>query len=355
MTRHKKRIVKAAVAVLLILLVCTIAARTVDTLLLPQVTPQTMRSGNLQYTTYCSGVVTGAVNTTEVLAQGNWLIRDILVEENAHVNEGDVLFVLDAQEYRIRLTQLEAAIQQQKNSINGYPWSPGDELVMQTELRALQLQYTQARNAFPARGEVLAPATGVITQIAGPGNVTTGQMLGVIDTGAGESALELRLSPTDAKQVLSKGATLTCTFNEFTNAQDFVLEETEAKARVTSAEYEAETGQYLIRAAILTETPVTMGTPVRVRCIMKSREYSMLVPLACVMTDSDGAHYIMIMEDTTSIWGIETIVRKHVVDVLESDATTAAISMQVGGVSLRLAAYPTRALEDGETVRVIEK
>lgn len=354
-TTHKASIIKIAVVVLLALLVCTVISRTLYTLLLPQVTVQHPKSGTLVYTSRFAGHVTGKTNQKDVLAADNWTVKEVLVEDGQSVIEGDVLFVLDMQEYQIRITQLDASIQQQLNTINGFDWSPGDRLVRETELKAMQMQRAQAYSKFPSGGKVKAPATGVIADIIEPGLAQAGSVMASISAGEGDTALEWRVLPAQAKQVLVQGVQLDCTFDIFANEKQIVLKEVETQARMLAAEHDAKTSDYLLRAALQTEEAVPIDTPVQIVATAKSKQYELLVPLSVIMTDEGQETYLMVLEETRDIWGLVTRARRVSVEVLESDGINAAISQEGYSVNAttRLAAFPSRTLREGEIVRVM--
>ena len=94
--KERKRIwvVKAAVVLLVVLALCTAAARTVWNMLLPRVETTTVYGGVLQDQAQLEGTVRYGGQQT-VRADGDWEITEILVEEGQTVEEGTPLLRVD--------------------------------------------------------------------------------------------------------------------------------------------------------------------------------------------------------------------------------------------------------------------
>ncbi|MEG2841890.1 MAG: biotin/lipoyl-binding protein [Ruthenibacterium sp.] len=353
MITRKTKIVKIAVTVAILLLVCTVASRTVYNLLLPEVSAQTIKGGSLLYSGTFSGTVKGDANGTEITAADTWNIKEVLVTEGQMVAAGDALFLLDVQSSQIRLKQMQASIQQKKNALNGTNWTGGDRLVLETELQALEMQYAEALGKFLPSGKVTAPISGQVSGLAKVGTVPAGTVLATIAGEGSQNIVAWSAPVVDAKKVLAKGVTLTCTFSALSGTGDFVLKDETCGAKITAASYDEDAGLYNLQAMLKTETAVPVGTPVQIKSSVKSEQYDALVPLPCLMTDTDGSKYILLLHETASIWGLSTQVQKQPVTVVESNHLYAAIETDfVQGA--QLAAYPSRMLVDGETVCVVK-
>ncbi len=94
--KERKRIwvVKAAVVLLVVLALCTAAARTVWNMLPPRVETTTVYGGVLQDQAQLEGTVHYGGQQT-VRADGDWGITEILVEEGQTVEEGTPLLRVD--------------------------------------------------------------------------------------------------------------------------------------------------------------------------------------------------------------------------------------------------------------------
>ena len=354
MTTHKTKIVKIAVAVAILLLVCTVLSPTVYNLLLPEVSAQTLKSGTLMYTNQFYGTVKGDASGTDITAADAWNIQKVLVEEGQTVTEGEPLFLLDVQRYQIQLKQLQASIQQKKNVINSTAWTGGDKLVLNTELQALEMQYTETRSKFPPKGTVTALVGGQVFGLAKAGAVQTGAVLATIASEGAQNTVMWSVPLVDAKKVLSSGATLSCAFSALSDAQDFVLKDETCDAKITAVRYDEDAGFYNLQAVLKTGMSVPVGTPVQIQSSVKSEQYDTLVTLSCVMTDADGTKYVLLLHETASIWGLSTQVQKQPVTVVESNHLYAAVE-EIFSPGTLFAAYPSRMLQDGETVRVVKE
>ena len=103
--KRKKLIVKLALGLLAVLLLCTFLSRTVNNLLLPEVTTALVEQTTVPRTTYAAGTL-GIEGQQEVRAGKNWVVDEVLVEPGDKVREGDPLFTLELEDYT---DQLEAA------------------------------------------------------------------------------------------------------------------------------------------------------------------------------------------------------------------------------------------------------
>lgn len=358
----KKPALRLTVAVGILLLVCTVASRSVYTLLLPEVTALEFTSGSLTYTGSYSAVAVAATGDTATVTAGdNWTVTAVLVEDGQTVEAGDALFAIDISSYKLQLQQLETSIQQQKNSINGTAWTGGDALVQQMQLEALELQYANLKSKFPSDGKVRATAGGRVGELAGLGTVAAGRTLATITAGDGPAVLQWSVSQTDAENILREGTELSCSFSVVTDTLAeggaIRLERQTARAAVTAAAYDLTTGRYDLTAAVTDAAGdplrIAAGTPVQLTAVTTTPEYGALVPLACLFRDTDGSYYVYELSEDTDAWGLRTQVIRRSVTVLESNHLYAAVQCYFPTQGMHLAAYPSRTLADGDTVRVV--
>lgn len=82
--------------------------------------------------------------------------------------------------------------------------------------------------------------------------------------------------------------------------------------------------------------------------ILNGEEYPMVVPSSCVYTDNDGV-YVFRLKEVNGEWKVE----RCTVSVEGSDGAYTAIR-RVVSEEIQLAAFPSRSLSDGETVRINE-
>lgn len=164
--KERKRIwvVKAAVVVLVVLALCTAAARTVWNLLLPRVETATVYGGVLQDQAQLEGTVRYGGQQT-VRADGDWEITEVLVEEGQAVEEGTPLLRVDTTQLELSVRELELQRETLGHERNraGTTWSRIEEI--DTERVLLEDQIGVLRAQYPADGVLTAPFAGTVQQV----------------------------------------------------------------------------------------------------------------------------------------------------------------------------------------------
>ncbi|MFQ6803758.1 MAG: biotin/lipoyl-binding protein [Lachnospiraceae bacterium] len=159
--KERKRIwvVKAAVVLLVVLALCTAAARTVWNLLLPRVETTTVYGGMLQDQAQLEGTVHYGGQQT-VRADGDWEITEILVEEGQTVEEGTPLLRVDTTRLELSVRELELQRETLGHERNraGTTWSRIEEI--DTERALLEDQIGASWAQYPADGVLTAPLRG---------------------------------------------------------------------------------------------------------------------------------------------------------------------------------------------------
>lgn len=347
MEHYKRKIVRAAVAAGLFLLACTMIARTVHTLMLPQVYTQKSSStgeATLEYRGQYTGAVRRDSGSTPVLAADNWTVTEVCVEDGQAVQAGQTLFVLDTGAHQIALKQLESQILSAQLALNGTDWTGGDRLQRQQQVEILQMQYDQLAAKMPASGKVTAPADGVVRELAPVGPVPAGQTLAMVQTAGGAAAVEFSVW-TEEEALNLKESQLKASYRLNGTAQRLELENPEYRL-------DEQTGRYLVTASAkeLSET-VSDGTPVQVEAVRTSEPYSSLVPLNALNSDGNGGFFVMSVAESRDIWGMRTLVKQFPVQVLEQNHQYAAVD----SLPQEFVVDASRILQDGEQVRVMEK
>ena len=164
--KERKRIwvVKAAVVLLVVLALCTAAARTVWNMLLPRVETTTVYGGVLQDQAQLEGTVRYGGQQT-VRADGDWEITEILVEEGQTVEEGTPLLRVDTTRLDLSVRELELQRETLGHERNraGTTWSRIEEI--DTERVLLGDQIGALRAQYPADGVLTAPFAGTVQQV----------------------------------------------------------------------------------------------------------------------------------------------------------------------------------------------
>ena len=99
--------------------------------------------------------------------------------------------------------------------------------------------------------------------------------------------------------------------------------------------------------------PVEPGTPVTINVLVES-EVQTCVPLSAIFY-SEGKTCLYQVLERDALWGVENYVQAVEVEVGDADAVNAAVSapfIDASASNIRYACHPSRALVDGEAVRV---
>ena len=358
MNKYKTAVLRWGLRLAMFLGFCTILAGVIQSQLMPQVQAVKPYSGRLSFTEhYLAAAVSEQPEQQSVQAAGSWVIQQVMAEEGQAVRKGDTLLLLDVQDQRIRLQNLEAQIQEQTNYINAYNWTGGDRLVLEQKLEATKMEYRQLKASFPANGVVTAPADGVVAELAGPGAVSVGQTVARITSDQDGAANCIQWSLTAAQaQTLLEQEQLTLNMSCRAEQGDGTLETMEISTALEQYEWDEQTGVYRFEASLPVEQEIVRpGAQVEVMAKSSSREYECLVPLSGLILVGPEQYAVAKVEQADGIWGEEYRVHLVMVELLETDAVNAAVE-PVGetiGSNDFIAAYFDRALTDGEQVQAV--
>jgi hypothetical protein len=99
-----------------------------------------------------------------------------------------------------------------------------------------------------------------------------------------------------------------------------------------------------------TSGAVETGFPLTIT-VMGSVLESALIPLGGLYADA-GQYYVYSVENTQTMWGTESVVRKKIVSYVGSNFGYASVIFLPGEGAAFIACYPTRTIRDGDTVKV---
>ena len=156
--------VKAAVVLLVVLALCTAAARTVWNMLLPRVETTTVYGGVLQDQAQLEGTVRYGGQQT-VRADGDWEITEILVEEGQTVEEGTRFCGWTPPGWSFPSGSWSSSGRPlvTRGTGPGPTWSRIEEI--DTERVLLGDQIGALRAQYPADGVLTAPFAGTVQQV----------------------------------------------------------------------------------------------------------------------------------------------------------------------------------------------
>lgn len=351
MNRRKTLVVRIVIATFILLLISTIASRSIYSMLLPTVTALNSSRGSLSYTSVIDATVIADTESETIAALDSWTIKDVLVSDGDDVKAGDALFQIDMSGYNIQITQLRTQIQQQKNSMNAVEWTGGDRLVKEGELKALELQLSQILNRIPRDGIVCAASAGSVKLLCETGPVASGSPLATISSTNGDISIHWKVSSADVPYYQNKELQFICEYSAI-NPGSGVYEVISSPIDLIALQLDDEQNMYIATGVPEDLGGLTLNTAVSIKSTRKSPQYDVLVPLSCIGKDSDGRDFILVLREKRTIWGIEKYVEKQIVSVAESNYQYAALK-DFGTLTVPIAAYPSRQLNNGESVRVV--
>lgn len=192
------------------------------------------------------------------------------------------------------------------------------------------------------KGEILAPADGVITAIL----VNTGQktsdtgMFTMTDEEAGLKFVS-QISAKDA-ELVSVGNTIT-----LKNA----MQETEVP--ISSLKLD-ENQEAMILTALLPAGTFSLGNTVSAYVMQESENYHYTVPLSAIY-DDDGKKYVLSLEQKDTVLGKQEVARKIEVQVVEHNDLYAALESETIQEDSQIITDTDRLVKAGDRIRLKEK
>lgn len=232
-----------------------------------------------------------------------------------------------------------------KRSLEDAKISPADDHTIEINnisIRKLDKQIEELITIQKQKGEILAPADGVITAIL----VNTGQktsdtgMFTITDEEAGLKFVS-QISSKDA-ELVSVGNTIT-----LKNA----MQETEVP--ITSLELD-ENQESMILTALLPADTFSLGNTVSAYVMQESENYHYTVPLSAIY-DDDGKKYVLCLEQKDTVLGEQEVARKIEVQVVEHNDLYAALESETIQEDSQIITDTDRLVKAGDRIRLKER
>ncbi len=209
-------------------------------------------------------------------------------------------------------------------------------------IRKLNKQIESLITLQKQKGEILAPADGVITAIL----VNTGQKTS--DTGI------FTMTDEDAglkfvSQISSKDAELVSVGNTITLKN--TIQETEVP--ITSLELD-ENQESMILTALLPAGTFSLGNTVSAYIMQESENYHYTVPLSAIY-DDNGKKYVLSLEKKDTVLGEQEVARKIEVQVVEQNDIYAALESETIQEDSQIITDTDRLVKAGDRIRLNEK
>ena len=213
-----------------------------------------------------------------------------------------------------------------------------DRQVKQLDITKAEEQLKALEALEAASGEVAAPVSGVVTELAVvPGKTVTGDELVAIGDGRlkFEGTVDKKLG-----ELITAGTKINLQYGESRRTYE---------AEVDSVDFLSEEEQAHFTASVQEDTGV-LGATAAFSLNLTSQQYNQVIPIAGLRQESDG-YYILVVKPQKTILGEELTAEKIPVELLEKSSTQAAVQGAFSNTD-QLIVSSSRIIEAGDRVRI---
>lgn len=213
-----------------------------------------------------------------------------------------------------------------------------DRQVKQLDITKAEEQLKALEALEAAAGEVTAPVSGVVTELAViPGKTVTGNEL--VSIGDGRLKFE---GTVDKKlgELITAGTKINLQYGESRRTYEAVVD---------SVDFLSEEEQAHFTASVQEDTGV-LGATAAFSLNLTSQQYNQVIPIAGLRQESDG-YYILVVKPQKTILGEELTAEKIPVELLEKSSTQAAVQGAFSNTD-QLIVSSSRIIEAGDRVRI---
>lgn len=213
-----------------------------------------------------------------------------------------------------------------------------DRQVKQLDITKAEEQLKALEALEAASGEVTAPVSGVVTELAVvPGKTVTGDELVAIGDGRlkFEGTVDKKLG-----ELITAGTKINLQYGESRRTYEAVVD---------SVDFLSEEEQAHFTASVQEDTGV-LGATAAFSLNLTSQQYNQVIPIAGLRQESDG-YYILVVKPQKTILGEELTAEKIPVELLEKSSTQAAVQGAFSNTD-QLIVSSSRIIEAGDRVRI---
>lgn len=213
-----------------------------------------------------------------------------------------------------------------------------DRQVNQLDITKAEEQLKALEALEAASGEVTAPVSGVVTELAVvPGKTVTGDELVAIGDGRlkFEGTVDKKLG-----ELITAGTKINLQYGESRRTYEAVVD---------SVDFLSEEEQAHFTASVQEDTGV-LGATAAFSLNLTSQQYNQVIPIAGLRQESDG-YYILVVKPQKTILGEELTAEKIPVELLEKSSTQAAVQGAFSNTD-QLIVSSSRIIEAGDRVRI---
>lgn len=309
-------------------------------------------------------------NEVEVIADTQWIIDEVLVEDGDHISRRDLLLTLDTFDLDMQIMQLELTLLQLENSFEihvdsrrQYQNSRRDRQIwenMHDELTAqisiIQTQLDRLHDIYPASINIYAETDGFVSGLSvKPGDVIWrgAQVLTLIPNND-PPLLKFNLPPRDG-EAFNKSANIYASMGVVVTTGDNreIFEQLTVTGRITS--FSLRDGQWECIVILNSyEGQAVIDQEVLVTAEQQGERHELVVPMESIFSGIGGQKVVYIINTRSGLFGEESYLTEASIEVIFDNGTHASIT---GGGILQetlLAARPSGRINSGDVVWVRE-
>lgn len=349
MKSKRNKIVSISIIVFIaIVVLCTYFSKTVNNMLLPEVTVAYLKPGTIGEGFEGTGIVQYE-NTHKIYSMPSWSIKEIDVKLNQNVKKGDVLAKVDNDAINLRERGEQAVIMQLEDEIDALNKSttPDQNKIKedQYKLDTEKAKYNEIRKGLTADGSILSDIDGKIVSInyknggeassssqdedsseasdnsanSSSGDGSDGNVFFEIVSDEPSFCVKWAVSSKDADK-FSVGTKV----NVINRSDDDNNLKSAATAVVSEKKYNVSKDEYEISAAINNKADLKQDDKVTIAADGNAKRYNNVVPKSCLY-EENGIDYVYELNLTNSLLGGESCVKKVQVQVVAFDSMNCSI------------------------------
>ena len=162
---RKKKLMKITAIVFIFLLVCTFLSRTVETISIPKVEVEEVKSGMLTTIVKTQGEIHFS-NKQEILFDVPVTITNVMCSCGQSVNIGDVIFQIDTRELELLYQQKKLAVSTAEKAVYDGRWADSKTRnLLDQELKIAEDELELFASKYPIDGKIVSEVSGVVTSI----------------------------------------------------------------------------------------------------------------------------------------------------------------------------------------------
>lgn len=349
-TKGKKILVRIAIAVAILLVLCTFLSNTIYSANLPQVTIQKVETNKEME---ISSETVGTVVFDMDAAQYNYplTIRKIHVSSGDRVAAGDLLIEVDTGVFEVEIMKRNSAIQTLQSQLASPDLDEATRAQLRTDLQIAQRELSEYKEAVPLSGQITAAHDSFVYQVfvdEGQTVLENTQLLTLRKVGSLPS-IEFTL-PNDFANTFKVGDDVQYVYVKPSESNRNTTDLVKGSAQISEKRFDEEECYFSVQTAQEDGKHLYPHQQVDVTLIVSLQKYSYVVPLSAVFrVDKDV--YVNVIEKKPGLFGEETYVRQVKVEEVASNNVNMAIYGD-GIYEMEVITASSAPLSNGEVVKL---